>query len=83
MKRLTATAAALAALTLVAACGQKSEGEGGLSAEDSQQLNETANMLDTSPDSLTAGENMTLGNGEEASAATADAAAGNAAANAQ
>jgi pantoate kinase len=77
MNRLTKAAAALAALTLVAACGQKNESEGGLSAEDSQQLNNAAEMLDTSADSLTAGEDTPLGNGEEASAATANTAAGN------
>ena len=41
----------LAALALLAACGEK-EGTGGLTAEESQQLNEAAEMLDAAPDGL-------------------------------
>jgi hypothetical protein len=51
--------AAAAACTLLAACG--SESRGGLSAEEERQLDEAAkmlddNMIDVSPDSLTANE---------------------------
>ena len=42
-----------AALVLVAACG-RDEGTGGLSADESRQLNEAAAMLDSAPDALPA-----------------------------
>jgi hypothetical protein len=61
MKRLTTLAAALAALS---ACGGD-ENAGGLSAEENRELNNAAEMLDASPDSLVAGEDAGLGNGEE------------------
>lgn len=65
-KRIAFTLAAGAAL--LAGCGE-SGGEGGLSAEQSRELNEAANMLDdnlidASPDSLVGDENAALGNGE-------------------
>jgi hypothetical protein len=41
----------LAALTLLAACGQD-KGAGGLTAEESRQLNEAAAMLDEAPDAF-------------------------------
>lgn len=43
----------VAAVLALGACGGE-EGEGGVTAEESRQLNETAEMLDTSPDSLVA-----------------------------
>lgn len=61
MNRLTMLAAALAALS---ACGGD-ENAGGLSAEENRELNNAAEMLDASPDSLVAGEDAGLGNGEE------------------
>ena len=50
----------LAALLLVAGCGQE-EGRGGLTSEEERQLDEAArmledNMVDTSPDSMVANE---------------------------
>jgi hypothetical protein len=55
---------ALAALALLAACGG---GEtGGVTAEESQQLNEAAEMLDAAPDTLVAADESGLGNGEAA-----------------
>ncbi|HLL59077.1 MAG TPA: hypothetical protein VK391_04205 [Allosphingosinicella sp.] len=49
------------------ACGGGEEGAGGVTAEESRQLNEAAEMLDASPDSLVASNETDLGNGEEAS----------------
>jgi hypothetical protein len=56
---------AVAALASLAACGAKKD-EGGLTAADNQELNNAAEMLDASPDSLVASGNVALGNGEEA-----------------
>ncbi len=65
--------AAAGALALLAGCGQQG-GEGGVTADESKQLNEAAEMLDASPDSLVAPDETGLGNGE-AGSAEADAAA--------
>ena len=56
----TMTIAALAALGLLAGCGDR-EGRGGLTAEEERQLDNAAamledNMIDVSPDSLVANE---------------------------
>jgi hypothetical protein len=53
---------AFAALTLVAGCGDSGDGAGvgGVTAEEATQLNNAAEMLDASPDSLTAPEDMPL-----------------------
>ena len=64
---------AAAAVSLLAGCGG-GDGEGGLTADESKQLNEAAEMLDASPDSLVAPDETGLGNGEAGSGA-ADAAA--------
>ncbi|WP_106638712.1 hypothetical protein [Allosphingosinicella vermicomposti] len=53
----------LAALVLLTACG-RGEDENMPTAEESQGLNEAAEMLDTSPDSLVATDDAELGNGE-------------------
>lgn len=64
MKRAL-TIAALAAATFMVACsGQTSENA--VTEEESAGLNNAADMLDTSPDSLVASEEAPLGNGEEA-----------------
>lgn len=53
--------AGLASLALVSACGGGDEAAvGGVSAEEAAQLNNAAEMLDTSPDSMTAPEDMPL-----------------------
>jgi hypothetical protein len=53
--------AALAALGLLTACGGGDEQEpGGVTPEESAALNNAAEMLDASPDSLTAPEDMPL-----------------------
>ncbi len=57
-------AAAAAALATLSACGGD-ENAGGLSAEENRELNNAAEMLDASPDSLVASEDSALGNGEE------------------
>jgi hypothetical protein len=61
MRRSFAAIPALAALILVAGCnGDNEAGAGNVSAEEAAQLNDAAEMLDASPDSLTAPENMQL-----------------------
>jgi hypothetical protein len=55
------------------ACGGGDEGAGGVTAEESRQLNEAAAMLDETTDTLVASNETDLGNGEEASS-EADAA---------
>lgn len=56
-------AAVLAAAAMLTACGE-GESEGGLTAEDNRELNNAAEMLDTSPDSLVASDDAALGNGD-------------------
>lgn len=55
--------ATLLAAAMLAACGER-EGEGGLTAEENRELNNAAEMLDTSPDSLVASDDAALGNGD-------------------
>ncbi len=62
----------VAAVLALGACGGGGQEEGGVTAEESKQLNEAAEMLDASPDSLVAGDETGLGNGEEASAETGE-----------
>ena len=61
--RNLALAASLAAL---GGCGG-GEQEGGLTAEENRRLDNAAETLDASPDSLAAPEDAPLGNGEAAS----------------
>ena len=67
--------AILAGLALLTACGGDQKGEGGVTAEESKQLNEAAEMLDVQPDSLAAPEDTGLGNGEVGSGEADEAAA--------
>jgi hypothetical protein len=62
MKKSTALAALLAGAFLVAACGR--EDDGSPTSAENAQLNNIAEVLDTSPDSLVA-EEPALGNGED------------------
>ncbi len=62
----------VAAVLALGACGGSDDGEGGVTAEESKQLNEAAEMLDASPDSLVAGDETGLGNGEAGNAETGD-----------
>lgn len=80
MKKWIAAAACLGAVTALGACGE-SAGPGGVTAEENAELNNAAEMLDASPDSLTATDNAMLGNGE-APAATGDVLVGGEGANA-
>lgn len=57
-----------AALVLLAGCGGGEEG--GVTAEESRQLNEAAEMLDASPDTLIAPDETGLDNGEADSGGT-------------
>ena len=72
MKKLGTLALIAAASIALAACGEKKD-EGGLTAADNQELNNAAEMLDASPDSLVASDDVSLGNGES-TALDADAA---------
>ncbi len=62
----------VAAVLALGACGGGDQKEGGVTAEESKQLNEAAEMLDASPDSLVAGDETGLGNGEAESGDTGD-----------
>lgn len=80
MAKRMGIAATAAALLVLAACGEQ-PGEGGVTADEARQLNEAANMMDiedTSPDSLTVGEDAGLGNGEAGAEAAEPAVAENA-----
>lgn len=74
MRRLIAAAMLAGSLTMVAGCGEKT-GAGGLRDEDNRQLDNAAEMLDTSPDSLIANDEAALGNGDEEIVADENAAA--------
>jgi hypothetical protein len=59
------------ALTLLAACGgDGGEGAGGVTAEESRQLNEAATMLDAAPDTVIPADETGLAN--EGSAESGD-----------
>jgi hypothetical protein len=79
-------AVGLAGCMALSGCGGGSD-DGSPTAEENRQLNEAAEMLDTSPDDLVPVEEAELGNGEVDAAAENDAsaneAAGNAAGNGQ
>ena len=84
MKSLIGIAGTAAVLAL-AGCGggQEEQGAGGVTAEESQQLNEAVDMLDASPDSLAVTEGAELGNGEAGTDAGALPVSDNAATEAQ
>ena len=54
----------LAACMALAGCGDNAS-DGSPTAEENRQLNEAAEMLDTSPDDLVPAEEAELGNGDE------------------
>ena len=64
MKRMIGAAALLAATAALTACGSAKKDPNALTAEENRQLDNAAEMLDASPDSLTANEDVELGNGE-------------------
>ena len=71
MKNSIGLAVAAAVLALGASGGQD-ENSGGLSAEENQKLDNMAETMDASADSLVATDETGLGNGEEANADTGD-----------
>jgi predicted small lipoprotein YifL len=84
MKRLIGGAALLVAVAALSACGAKKD-PNLPTAEESAQLNNAAEMLDASPDSLAVNEDVALGNGDETSqdSIDEDGDAGNGAGNGQ
>jgi len=74
MKRLTTIAAIALGLALTG-CDNKENG--GVTSEESAALNNAAEMLDASPDSLIADDQAPLGNGEVAVPEGEQQAAGN------
>jgi hypothetical protein len=55
----------VAALLALGACGGgEDQGAGGVTKEEAKQLNEAAEMLDASPDSLVISNEAELGNGD-------------------
>jgi len=86
MRKLIAAAALTVGLTMLAGCGDK-DGGNTPTEEENRQLDNAAEMLDASPDSMVANEDAPLGNGEvvveEDDPAPADEASANAPANAQ
>lgn len=60
MIRSVAALPALAALMLLIGCGDNAGEVGGVTAEEAAQLNNAAEILDASPDSMTAPEDMPL-----------------------
>jgi len=81
MRKMIAAAALVAGLAMLGGCGGGKDG-GGLTAEENDELNNAAEMLDASPDSLVANDEAVLGNGEEDGVATGEAPAANEAGNA-
>jgi hypothetical protein len=67
MNRTIGIVALLAAAAALSACGSKKD-PNMPTDEEAQQLNNAAEMLDASPDSLAANEDVALGNGDEANA---------------
>ena len=63
--------AMMAALALLGGCSDGEPGPGGVTAEESRQLNEAAEMLDAAPDTVIAADETGLANAE-ASAETGD-----------
>lgn len=57
--------AVVVAVIALAACGGSEKTPGGVTQEESEQLNNAAEMLDASPDSLVAPDETGLGNGED------------------
>jgi predicted small lipoprotein YifL len=71
MKRMIGVAALLVAAASLAACGAKKD-PNLPTDEESVQLNNAAEMLDASPDSLAVNEDVALGNGDEDNADDGD-----------
>jgi hypothetical protein len=80
MKKMLAAAAAVLALS---ACGGGEDKQTGLTAEDNRELNNAAEMLDTSPDSLVVADNEAVGNGVDEDAVGEETSANDSAANSE
>ncbi|WP_157220278.1 hypothetical protein [Flavisphingomonas formosensis] len=64
-RRSIAALVTLGALLVLGACNRHNEQSvGGVTADEAAQLNNAAEMLDTSPDSLSAPEDAPLGNAD-------------------
>ncbi len=61
-----------AAALVLGACGGPDENAGGLSGEENRKLDNIAETLDASPDSLSATDETGLGNGEQSAAEPGD-----------
>ena len=84
MRKTIGTFALLLAAASLSACGGAKKDPNALTDEDNRQLDNAAEMLDASPDSLAADGNVALGNGEEGSAQDSiDEGGGNVAGNGQ
>ena len=68
MKRTIGTFALLLAAASLSACGGAKKDPNALTDDENRQLDNAAEMLDASPDSLAANSDVALGNGEEGSA---------------
>lgn len=74
----------LAGALALAGCGAGDEaGAGGVTAEESRQLNEAAAMLDAAPETVIAADETGLGNGQPAAATGDVLVSGDAVANGQ
>jgi predicted small lipoprotein YifL len=83
MKKTIGAASLLMALAALSACGAKKD-PNALTSEENRQLDNAAEMLDASPDSLTANDDVAPGNGDEDNAEDGDGdEAGNGAGNGQ
>ena len=80
MRKSIVAAALAGGLTMLAGCGDKDPGTTP-TEEENRQLDNAAEMLDASPDSMIANEDAPLGNGEEAVEADESVARNEAAAN--
>jgi hypothetical protein len=65
MKRMIGGAALLVAAASLAACGGAKKDPNMPTEEENRQLDNAAEMLDASPDSLAVNEDVALGNGED------------------
>lgn len=66
MKRMIGAVALFAAIAALSACGGAKKDPNMPTEEENKQLDNAAEMLDASPDSLAVNEDVALGNGDEA-----------------
>jgi hypothetical protein len=68
MKRMIGAAALLVAAASLSACGGAKKDPNMPTDEENRQLDNAAEMLDASPDSLAVNEDVALGNGDDGNA---------------